>query len=171
MKQNRALKVIDRNSLPKVVNILEVPKAKESKTLNESNKLDRSVGNHGSSAISSRQERDRRSMALSKTPKRSNLRRNRNVAKRQLRASNRRPPKPVPVNNSAQRNRRSWGSNSFTPYNARTARPQNKKPTEMILTPSLRKSPSILRRYGKLKPMSCRLFNPHNKQHQELARE
>ena len=79
MKQNRALKVIDRNSLPIVVDILEVPKAKESKTLNESNKLDRSVGNPGSSAISSRQERDRQSMALSKTPKRSNLRRNRNV--------------------------------------------------------------------------------------------
>jgi hypothetical protein len=165
-KQNRALRAIDKNSLPKVLDVLEVSRAKQSKASNEPPKAERSDGNGRSFSIPSRKGWDK-PMALSKTPKMSNLGGNRNVTTRRGRASNMRPPKPNAIN-SARRNRKSLGSSILTPYGAQMARLQNRKTIEKAFTPSLSKSPNLLRHYNRLKPITCRLYNQHSKQHQEL---
>lgn len=173
-KQNRALRAIDKNALPKVLDILEVPRAKEQN-------VERSDGNGGGRSvfILSRKGRDKPTASSSKTPKMNNLGGNRNVTTRRgHQSSNTRPPKPNPSHNSARRrgNRTSLGSRILTPYGAQMARLQHRKTIDKASTPSLCKSPNLaLRHYNRLKPVACRLYNQQQhtstrKQHQEPER-
>ena len=197
-KQNRALKVIDKNSLPKIIDILEIPKQKGSASSNEPPNSERCGENVGTVPIRPRKRR-RQPLTSSKTPKISNLAGNKNVTTRRSREKNSRPPMPNSIT-SATKKRKGFGSSILTPYGAQMARLKNrrmigakltpslsKSPRRMIdgkLTPSLSKSPrrmidtklptslskspNLLKHYDRLKPVTGNFSNEHNKQQQEL---
>ena len=163
-KQNRALKVIDKNSLPKVLEILEIPKAKESRESQVANQSNQSL---------SIPQRERRggSFASSKTPKTSNRGGNRNVTTRRHRAPDRRPPKPKSKQtNSTQKKRSSVGSSILSPFYSQVVRRQIRKTIEPALTPSRSEKFSAQGHYNRLQSISYGLNNRYAKQRHEPRR-
>ncbi len=168
-KKNRALKVLDKNSLPKVLDILEVPKSKESKSSNEAPDLGFHGENHVRNFPIQARRRRRKPLATSKTPKISNIGWNKNITTRRARTKNTRPPKPKPIS-SATKKRKGLGSSLLTPYGVNMARLKNGRTPDATLTPSLRKSPNVLKHYDRLKPITCNLYKQHKEQKQQEER-
>ena len=165
-KPNRALKAIDKNSLPKIIDILEIPKAGSSKAAKDVSKSEVTRENAGPIPIRPRKRR-KKTLALSKTPKISNLGGNKNVTTRRgLLATNSRPPMPNSFG-SATKKRRGLGVSVLTPYGAQVARLKSRSGG---ITPSLSKSPNLKKHYDRLKPIACNLYNQHTKQHQQVGR-
>ena len=163
-KPNRALKAIDKNSLPKIIDILEVPKARSSKAAKNVSTSEVNGENAGSIPIRPRKRR-KKALALSKTPKISNLGGNKNVTTRRgLLATNSRPPMPNSMG-STMKKRRDLGGSVLTPYGAEMARLKSRSGA---ITPSLSKSPNLKKHYDRLKPIACNLYNQHTKQQQQV---
>ena len=163
-KPNRALKAIDKNSLPKIIDILEVPKARSSKAAKNVSTSEANGENAGSIPIRPRKRR-KKALALSKTPKISNLGGNKNVTTRRgLLATNSRPPMPNSMG-STMKKRRDLGGSVLTPYGAEMARLKSRSGA---ITPSLSKSPNLKKHYDRLKPIACNLYNQHTKQQQQV---
>ena len=164
-KPNRALKVIDKNSLPKLLDILEVPKVKAPEASNEVSKTDPSGENAGPILSIRQRKRRRKPFESSKTPKINNLGGSKNITTKRGQARNNRPPIQPSISSATKK--RKFGGTPLTPYGMQMARLKNRSGG---ITPSLRKSPNLRNHYDRLKPIACNLYNQHQGMQQKLGR-